>query len=301
MRSVERRFVGLLIGAAVLFTANVLVWRFGSGAMWWESLPEWPRAERWGAFGLYASLMPLTIAAMVAMALAAIVRWALGAPVNVPGAEIILPVLTCLLVAGLYVPFAFISQPRMDRVQRLVFEPVLPMRILGMTATATMLLAAVLIVTTRQGRKRSHAPLAMAAVLALVLAHLVWIILVFPIEDGWEPADRYRRDLLVPARPCRGALLWIVERYGDYEQPRAVARIDQVWSRFADPRDRGAQAWAVSAIGEWRQTYVWLVRPDMERLRVRRDDPAVVRCDARPRVEVVAPAAWHDLGIAVAR
>ena len=90
-----------------------------------------------------------------------------------------------------------------------------------------------------------------------------------------------------------------MDRFREGEDPKAreIARIDDVWLHFADPRKGGAQVWAVSAAGLWREHYLWLDRTEADELRVRRDDPAVVRCDSRVRTETVAPAAWHWLGM----
>jgi len=53
----------------------------------------------------------------------------------------------------------------------------------------------------------------------------------------------------------------------------------------------------VSAFGEWEEGYLWLRRADVAQLRVRRDDPAGVHCDSRPRPERVTPESWHRMGI----
>lgn len=161
-------------------------------------------------------------------------------------------------------------------------------------------LAALLIVVTRLRHTRPvvrASALIAAATLAGVVLHLHFLLMVLPMTNHWLPAEWQRPDLLVPFRSCRGALLWATSRNRAGEvRAYEVARVDDVWLRFADPRLGGASVRAVSAAGRWREGYLWLRQDDAARLYVRRDDPAVVRCDSRPRPEPVAPASWHLLG-----
>jgi hypothetical protein len=122
------------------------------------------------------------------------------------------------------------------------------------------------------------------------LLHLFWAPLIEPF--GWRPMNRDRQDLLVPVRPCRGASVWAYSR----REFLQIGTIDDIWLHFADPRNGKAPTFAVSVAGDWRAGYHWLNSSDLHPLRVRKDDPAVVQCDARPREERVAPAAWHELG-----
>jgi hypothetical protein len=124
------------------------------------------------------------------------------------------------------------------------------------------------------------------------LLHLFWLVLIVPIGDDWHPSDWDRPDLLIPARACRGAVLWV---YGGRNYTD-IGTIDDLWMQFADPRNNDVPAFAVSVTGRWRANYYWLTSSDLLWMRVRRDDPAIVHCDARARRERVAPAPWHELG-----
>jgi len=243
----------------------------------------------------------------VVMGLVAIGRWAVGLPWRRPRTTLVVTVLPILLVAWLYVPFCLLTFPRVDRIQGEVPEPVAPMRQAGTSAVVTLLLAAVFLGVTHGPRTPGSAraaALTVAVTLGFLLVHIVWILLVFPLPPHeWPPPGRDRLDLLVPFRPCRGAIVWAVTRSPYHDQPSvyAFARVDEVWSRFLDPRRGGARVRAVSATGLWERGYFWLGAEDVEQLRVRRDDPAVVRCDSVPRPEVVAPARWHRVGADVER
>jgi hypothetical protein len=124
------------------------------------------------------------------------------------------------------------------------------------------------------------------------LSLLVWVPAVLPFVNGWIPAEWNRPDLLVPVRPCRGALLWASDDGGS-----TFGTVDDIWSHFADPRQGGASTRALSVSGRWRGDYSWLGANDLQSLRVRIDDPAVIDCDSRVRPERVEPAPWHKLGV----
>jgi hypothetical protein len=127
-----------------------------------------------------------------------------------------------------------------------------------------------------------------------LLLHLWWIQGIFPMTNRWVLPVGNQDELLVAVRPCRGAMLW--EPGDSRRYAREVGLLDGVWLRFADRRNGGREVWAVSVSSTWRPEYLWLTRAEIDRLRVRQDDPAVMRCDERPRRERVAPASWHVLG-----
>jgi hypothetical protein len=87
-------------------------------------------------------------------------------------------------------------------------------------------------------------------------------------------------------------------RYDHRVRTYPFGRVDDLWTRFSDPRRNGAEVTAVSVRGEFLWGYFWLETIyEASRLWVRRDDPAVVRCDSRPRDERVVPADWHRFGL----
>ena len=76
-----------------------------------------------------------------------------------------------------------------------------------------------------------------------------------------------------------------------------TGRIDDLWLRFADPRASGGEVPAISIAGELREkSYMWVTPKEASLLHLRRDDPAVIRCDARWRTDRVAPEPWHEVG-----
>lgn len=247
------------------------------------------------AFRIYLWLAPAAAFAVVAILLAFVARWLTrwrGATAWIP---IALPILICALTAALHLPFLGALGHRVDRIAGHVREPVPSLRALAVSVAVTLALAAVFLAVTSGRRSPALArrsALAVAVVLCGVHAHVLWILLAFPVARAWTPAEWHRPDLLVPFRPCRGALLWAAD--GGFTRP--LVRVDDVWLRFADPRLGGERVWAVSGDGQFNEGYFWLGHAEAVRLRVRRDDPAIVRCDSSARPEHVAPAAWHHLG-----
>src|SRR6202008_3640475 len=101
----------------------------------------------------------------------------------------------------------------------------------------TLALAVAFIVVTRLRRTPEvvgSAALITAWIVNAGLLLLFWVPMVLPLVNGWLPAEWYRPDLLVPVRPCRGALLWASDggmKFGE---------VDDLWRHFADPRKDGA-------------------------------------------------------------
>jgi hypothetical protein len=297
-RSLELRFAAVAIGTAALFTAFVFIVDSVSGSF---SLPPLPRMHGFEAFGLLLWIAPLGWFVALLMVPAVLVRWVIGWRGATAWIGIAIPLVVCGMTAMLYVPFRFVTERRVDRVAGQVEEPVLAMQAIVDSAVALCVLAAVLICVVRLRRTPAvtrYAAFAVAATLTAVLLSIVWLMFVTPALNGWTPIER-RADLLVPFRPCRGALLWTVFPGADGREVRThpYARIDDLWLEFRDPRKPGATVWAVSATGEWETGYVWLTHAEAVALRVRRDDPMVVRCDSRTRAGRVAPAAWHQVGL----
>lgn len=169
------------------------------------------------------------------------------------------------------------------------------MQLLVAVAMLTLALVVVFIVATRLRRAAEvagGAALMTAWIVNAGLLLLFWVPIALPLVNGWLPAKQARPDLLVPVRPCRGALLWESSDRGlDF------GVVDDIWLHFADPRRSGALTRAIPVSGRWRSEYLWLDANDLGELRVRSDDPAVIHCDSRARPERVAPAAWHKLGV----
>ncbi|HYI07636.1 MAG TPA: hypothetical protein VEK57_01075 [Thermoanaerobaculia bacterium] len=295
MTKLERRFTALTIGASVVFTAWVVAWRLGWVLGFWPvDWPPVPRMQGFEAFGLYAWLPLLVWAVVGAAGVGWVVRWVTGWRGATGWFAIAVPVLVCVEAAAVYAPFYWWTAQRVDRVAEMVEEPVIVVRRVAVSVVVTLGLAALFLCITRLRRTPAivrQSAFTVTATLIGILLHLWWVQAFVPMTNDWIPADWRRPDLLVPARPCRGAMLWIPHEWG-----MPAGRIDDVWLRFADPRRGGEQVWAVSVSGQSWGHYFWLDRAEAERLQVRRDDPAVVRCDERPRTEVVAPAAWHRLG-----
>ena len=152
----------------------------------------------------------------------------------------------------------------------------------------TLALSVLFIVITR-GRS---AALVMAVFLNVGLLHLFWFVLITPLANDWRPLEWNRPELLMPVKVCGGASLWAYagRNYAD------IGVVDDIWLRFADPRNGNAPTFAVSVRGRWREKYYWLNSSDLHSMRVRKDDPAVIDCDSRTRKEPVAPEPWHELG-----
>jgi hypothetical protein len=300
-RVIERRVAAGAIGLAALVAMSSLAWRFVFPDAWWSL--ELPPAvgSGWEVFNLYLWLKPILIAIAWMMAAAVVVRTLLRRRRPAAWIAAALPVVVCLGAAALHAPFYGMTTGIVDRVAGTVQRPVLVARAVAVSGMVTFTLAALFlgVVCLR------HTPAAVrqaartvAATLAGVVLVLFWLQMVLPMSDGWFPAHYHQPELLMPFRPCRGALLWQMsrDRYDGSLHAHHFARIDDVWLHFADPRTNGAPVWAVSATGEWERGYYWLTRDEAATLRVRRDDPAVVRCDSRVRPEAVAPASWHRLG-----
>lgn len=282
---------GVTLTAAVLFAVLSLAWRFEIVDAWTLPLPYMPTLEGLEAFWLYVWFVPMLIAIAIVMLFVALLRWMFARPMQWPRMTLLLPIVGCGGVAWLYVPFLFVGIRRVDRVLGTIHMPSSAARNVATCAIASMLLAIALVVVTEMRRTPGELRLTLrtiVATLALLLVHLLWIFSVFPSDEVWWPV---RRDpqMLVPLRPCRGALVW-----RDSGWPHG--RLDDLWLHFLDPRLGHRRVRAVSLEGHWRQEYTWLRLGETEGWFVRSDDPAVIRCDGRARTEVVAPARWHDVG-----
>ncbi len=284
----ERVIGAIAVGGALLFAAAVFVWRVVFDDAPW-TIPRLPRMNQFEAFEIYSWILPsCSVAVAVILAVAAVRR---RGRFIAPSLAVVISMATAVL----YLPFWFLRAWRVDRLLGEVGEPVQRFRALVTMAMLTLALVVLFIVVTRLRRMPAVVRLA-ALVTALMvnagLLHLIWVPTTLPFVNGWLPDDWHRPDLLVPVRPCRGALLW--ESNGNGSKLGAV---DDIWLRFADPRKGGASTWAISVSGQWRSNYSWLDANDLRALRVRVDDPAVIDCDSRVRPERVAPAAWHTLGV----
>jgi hypothetical protein len=295
-----RRWALIVIALAVLFTGAVLVWRFVyDDAPWSLSLPPVQRVEGMAAFDLYLWLGPICNVLVIAIAAAIVVRWTTGwraATAWIPAA---LPVVVFLSAAAFYAPFLGATVRRIDRMAGMVEEPAVYARALALSVIVTMVLSAVFVCVTQLRRTPAvvrQSASVVGAVLAAILLNLVWFHWILPLSNAWNPVDWRRTDLLTSVHPCRGALLWS-EPDPDHGRSFPVGRIDDIWLHFADAEAPGGSVWAVSAAGEWRNDYIWFRREDLAKLRVRRDDPALVRCDSRVRSDSVAPASWHRRGV----
>jgi hypothetical protein len=282
--SLELRLTAVAIGAAVLFTAFALLWRFAYDGAWWRvRLPPVPRMRGFEAFGLYAWIEPLGGFVALLMVLAILVRWVTGWRGPTAWIGVGLPVLVCVTTAMMYAPFRYLNEQYLDRVGGRVEAPIAAAMAMADTAVSACVLAAAFICVTRMRRTHGvvrYAALTVAATLTAVMLSVGWILTVLPAQSGWTPYE-WRSDLLVRFRPCRGALLWQASAGEPSAYP--FARIDDLWLHFDDPRTPGARVWAISAKGEWQEGYLWLTRAEAETLLVRRDDPMVVRCDSRVR------------------
>jgi hypothetical protein len=256
----------------------------GAIALW--ILPMLPRIE---PFAIFPWVALFGYVAVVIIAITATLR---------RSAQWIAPCLGLLIsiaTAMFYLPLWFIRRPGIDRLRGEIERPVRTLQAIVTVAIVTLVLGVLLVAITRL----RHAPgIARRTALVTVmivnagLLHLFWFVVITPFDDGWLPFDRDRPDLLIRVRPCRGAVVWAFtgRHYDD------IGTIDDVWLRFADPRNGYAPTFAVSAVGRWRLEYFWLNSSDLEWMRVRKDDPALTDCDSRSRPERVTPAAWHKLG-----
>lgn len=302
-RVIERKVAAGAIGLAAVVVVSSFVWRFLFPDAWWSfELPPAPRMERFEAFSLYLWLQLVLIPIAWLMAAGVVVRALLRRRRPAAWLGAVLPVVVCLAAATLHAPFYGITTGLVDRVAGTLQRPVVVARQVAVSGMVTFTLAALFLCVvcvphTPAGVRQ--AARTVAATLAGVVLTLFWLQMVLPMSDAWFPAHYNRPDLLVPFRPCHGALLWQTskDRYDGSMDARQVARIDGVWLHFADPRTKGAPVWAVSAVGKWEYGYYWLNRADVTTLSVRRDDPAVVHCDSHVRSEPVAAAKWHRLGL----
>ena len=192
--------------------------------------------------------------------------------------QVFLPIVVCAMTTILYLPLAGANDRRIDRIAGPVEEPVSQVRALALSVAATLALAVLFLAITR----RCHTPadarqtaLAVPMIVCSVLLSVYFLFVLMPMTNGWLPADWRRRDRLVPFRPCRGAILW-----EDADHLYAIARVDNIWLQFADPRKGGER----------------IDRAEAAQFKVHSDDPAVIRCDSHPRREPVAPAEWHRVG-----
>lgn len=287
----ELAIVAAAVAGTALFAAAALLWRFAYDSEPWDlSWPSWPRRPRlegWDAFHLLSWIAPVTVAVAACLFIAS--RW------RRPPIAAACAVLVCLQTATIYLPAAAHIAHRLDRVRGIVFEPMRELRELAAAAVITLTLAALYVAVTQNRRTRPatrYGALTVAAVLSGVLLHQAWLLMFMPVVRGWWPADMHRTDLLVPFRPCRGAMVWAVEC--DYVVP--YGGVDDLWLHFDDPRDPRPPSPAVSLVGG-SSRYYWITGGEASKLSVRIDDPAVVRCDSRARAEVVAPESWHRIGL----
>jgi hypothetical protein len=286
---VERLIEGIALGVAVLFAAVVLVWRVGfDDAPWTWTLP---RMYRWESFEVYSLVPPVGVIAIAGILVVAALRRH-GRAVG-PSMAVVVSMATVVI----YLPLWFMTDSRVDRLRGELEVPVYVLRkLVGMvilTLASSVLFLAIATLRRTPSRTR-HVALGTTVILNGVLLHLMWFQMFVPMTNRWLPIDWYRPDLLVPVRPCRGAVVWSRSPSG---KDRDIGNIDDVWLRFADPRNAGAPAPALSVSGDWDQQYYWLAEHDLRELRVRSDDPALADCDSHPRRERVAPAAWHKLGV----
>jgi hypothetical protein len=285
----------ILVAAA--FTAAVLIWHFGFDDAWWSlSLPA--VGEDWNGFALYAwaeviLLIAFVLVWLVAVALFAIRRRRAGVALLTFG----LPAILAAGCAAIYWPFFGIQVRHVDRIRHLVKEPAFAYRRLAVLLVLCLALSLLYLFAS----SLRHAPQLtgrVAAVALIVLAgvylHIIWIPMILPATNDWEPLDWQRAELLIPFRPCRGALLWVTRPDG---RVIPIARIDDLWLRFVDPRTGGTEQRAISAPLEMRERYTWLNMAEAEALSLRSDDPAIRPCDGRWRSERVVAAGWHTLGV----
>jgi hypothetical protein len=288
LRRIEHVIGAIAVGGALLFSVALFVWRVVFDDAPW-TFPRLPRMDQFGAFEIYSWILPSCSVAVVAILVVAAIRrrgrWIAPA----------LAVVISMATAVFYLPFWFLHARRVDRLLGEIEEPVQRFRVLVTMVMLTLALVVLFVVLTRLRRMPEvvrHAALVTALMVNAGLLPLIWVPTILPFVNGWLPDDWHRPDLLVPVRPCRGALLW-----ASGDRTLRFGAVDDIWLRFADPRKGGALTRAISVSGEWRSDYSWLDANDLRALRVRVDDPAVIDCDSRVRPERVAPASWHELGV----
>ena len=285
-RRAELLVSGVAIGIALLFAVAVFVWRVPFEDAPW-SLPAFPRMEGRAAFGIYPWLQWFSVLAVaIVFIIPAIRRDARRSAAYLAG-------IVSFATAVVYLPLWFVRSSRIDRLRGRIDEPIPTFRILVAAAICILFLTVGCIAVARLRRAPPitlHAALVTAAIVNAGLLHLFWVPRMEPTQ--WMPIEKDRWDLLMPVRPCRGAIVWAFENRGFEE----IGTIDDIWLRFADPRNGHTAVFAVSVEGRWRAEYYWLNSSDLHPLRVHRDDPAVMDCDSRARSEPVAPAEWHKLG-----
>lgn len=294
-RRIEIVAAATAIGAAAALAAFVLVWRvFYDDAPWSLTLPPpIDFSSRWSGFTIYAwaelALLSLVIVAGVSAAVLAM----LGK--RATAANVILGALVFAALAGacaIYSPLSVFTTFRTDRLRGRVEEPVHGFRAFVVTIVVVAV-AHILLILATTGR---HTPaftralaLSAAAVSCAITLHFFWLIAIFPATNTWFPGDWDRADLLIPVRPCRGAALWSTDLH-------LIGFVDDLWLSFRDPRAGGRRVRAISFSGDFRGGYFWMTLAEAAELRVRADDPKVIRCEARWRRDEVAPAGWHTLG-----
>jgi hypothetical protein len=296
-----RRRIEVVVAAAAIvgataFTAAVLVWHFDFDDAWWSL--AFPVVADWNGFELYAWAEVILLIAFAVVWLFAAVLFAMRRRRS--GAAFLtlaLPVIIAAGCAAIYWPFFGAWVGRVDRVRHLIKEPAFAYRRLAVLLSLSLALSLLYLFSASL---RRAPPLGgrVARVAIIVLAgvylHIIWIPIILPAVNDWQPLDWQKPDRIIPFRPCRGALLW-QERSDGKIIP--IARIDDLWLRFADPRRGGMEGRAISAPLEMREGYAWLDVAEAEALSMRSDDPAVRHCDGRWRTERIAPASWHTLGL----
>ncbi len=297
--TLELRLALTAIAATALLAVASLLWRFVYPGAYW-TLPETPNYEPWRAF-VILDWAWLTIRILIAFVLVASVifalfrRWRWIASLS--------KIVVVIIVAGgtfaIYAPFYGVTEERTDRIRGIVREPVPAAQLLVVMLGITLLLSIASLAVSWLRHAPNQVPRVSRTtfiVLCGMILHLHILFILMPITNRWEPIDWQDRGWLLPFRPCRGALLWQVEPSQPTWTPRPLGRIDDLWLRFADPRSHEGPRRAVSLTLTFRRGYAWLSMPEANAYRVRRDDPAVIQCDARFRADAAAPAKWHELG-----
>lgn len=283
----------LAIGAvllAAIYTASVLVWRFVFDSAEAPRLPE--MHGLFGGFAMYWwSGAALLVAAACALVLAACGR----RRERVREFVVIVSALLSLTgVVALYAPLCVARLTRFGRVRGPYEEPIPAMQLLFASLLFTTALAIGFVAMTQLLRVPANvraSAIATTVVIGMVCGHLIWFFFFIPFRPAWMPPDMPRTISYVSFRPCRGAALF--SRGGNL-----VARIDDLWLHFNDPRDprSGHATPAISLELEWREGYGWLSLAEASQFRMHAADPKVMDCDARWRADVVAPLPWHSVG-----
>jgi hypothetical protein len=207
-----------------------------------------------------------------------------------------LPVVIAAGCAAIYWPFHDVYTYRIDRVLGRVKEPDVAFRMLVALLVVTLALSVLYLAVASLRRAppyaRATAPVTLVVLIGVYL-HIIWVLIVLPFSNVWEPAEWQRPDLLTAFQPCRGAVLWFMR----YDKIIPFGRIDDLWLHFADPRHGGTQERAISVEMTWREGYAWLDTSEASSFLIRRDDPALRPCHRDWRTERVAPSTWHTLGV----